>query len=170
MNEAETRAELIDPALLAAGWGVVEGSRVRREQITLGRILGAGRRAQGDVADYVLTYRGHRLAVIEAKRRSAHMTEGVAQAKQYAEKLQVRFAYSTNGDGIYQIDMHTGTELPVAEYPTPEALWKVTFADHNVWRERFAAVPFEDKGGSWQTRYYQDLAIDRTLEAIAHGK
>src|SRR6476661_4634564 len=69
MNEAETRAELIDPALKAAGWGVVEASRVRREVITLGRLQGAGVRAAQDIADYVLTYRNHKLAVIEAKRR-----------------------------------------------------------------------------------------------------
>jgi type I restriction enzyme, R subunit len=69
MNEAETRAELIDPALKAAGWGVVEASRVRREVITLGRLQGAGKRTAQDIADYVLTYRNHKLAVIEAKRR-----------------------------------------------------------------------------------------------------
>src|SRR6202795_1048938 len=105
MNEAETRAELIDPALKAAGWGVVEESRVRREVITLGRLQGAGRRAKQDIADYVLTFRGHKLGVIEAKRRDAPDTEGVGQAKKYAEKLQTRYAYSTNGVGLYQIDM-----------------------------------------------------------------
>ncbi len=66
MNEAETRAELIDPALRAAGWGVVDGSRVRREVITLGRLQGAGQRAKQDIADYVLFYRGQKLGVIEA--------------------------------------------------------------------------------------------------------
>ena len=108
MNEAETRAELIDPALAVAGWGVVDASRVRREVITLGRLQGAGVRAAQDIADYVLTYRNHKLAVIEAKRRDLPDTEGVGQAKKYAAKLQARFAYSTNGAGIYQIDMETG--------------------------------------------------------------
>jgi type I restriction enzyme, R subunit len=87
MNEAETRAELIDPALKASGWGVVEGSKVGREQIMLGRLEGAGRRAKPEIADYVLIYRGHKLAVIEAKRRNLRDTEGVGQAKQYAAKL-----------------------------------------------------------------------------------
>jgi type I restriction enzyme, R subunit len=64
MNEAETRAELIDPALKAADWGVVEGSRVRREHITLGRLQGAGRRGEPEIADYVLMHRNHKLAVI----------------------------------------------------------------------------------------------------------
>ena len=114
MNEAETRAELIDPALKTAGWGVVEGSRVHREVITLGRLQGAGKRAAQDIADYVLVYRGQKLAVIEAKRRDLPDTEGVGQAKKYAAKLQARFAYSTNGDGIYRIDMETGAEGYVA--------------------------------------------------------
>nr|WP_231731048.1 hypothetical protein [Lacimicrobium alkaliphilum] len=78
LNEAETRAELIDPALKAAGWGVVDASRVRREMITLGRLQGAGKRAKQDIADYVLIYRGQKLAVIEAKKRSLPVTEGLA--------------------------------------------------------------------------------------------
>ena len=170
MNEAETRAELIDPALKAAGWGVVEASRVRREVITLGRLQGAGKRSQQDIADYVLTFRNHKLAVIEAKRRELPDTEGVGQAKKYAEKLQTRFAYSTNGLGIYQIDMTTGAEQYVTQYPTPDELWSRVFAEQNVWRDRFAAIPFEDKGGQWQARYYQDIAIRRALEAIAAGQ
>ncbi len=170
MNEAETRAELIDPALKAAGWGVVQASRVRREVITLGRLQGAGRRAAQDIADYVLTYRDHKLAVIEAKRRDLPDTEGVGQAKKYAEKLQARFAYSTNGAGIYQIDMETGAEQYVSQYPSPDELWNRTFAKQNAWRDRFAAIPFEDKGGTWQARYYQHNAIENTLEAIANGR
>ncbi len=170
MNEAETRAELIDPALKAAGWGVVEASRVRREVITLGRLQGAGVRAAQDIADYVLTYRNHKLAVIEAKRRDLPDTEGLAQAKKYAAKLQTRFAYATNGAGIYQVDMTTGAEQYVSQYPTPDELWNRVFAEQNVWRDRFAAIPFEDKGGYWQARYYQDIAIRRVLEAIAAGQ
>jgi type I restriction enzyme R subunit len=170
MNEAETRAELIDPALKAAGWGVVEGSRVRREEITLGRLQGAGKRSKQDIADYVLNYRGQKLAVIEAKRRDLPDTEGVGQAKKYAEKLQTRFTYSTNGLGIYQIDMQTAKEGYVTRYPSPEELWALTYARENEWRNRFADVPFEDKGGQWQARYYQHNAITQALEAIAAGK
>ena len=170
MNEAETRADLIDPALAAAGWGVVDGSRVRREVITPGRLQGAGQRAAPNVADYVLTYRNRKLAVIEAKRRGLPAAEGAAQAKAYAAKLQTRFAYATNGDGIYQIDMQTGAETPVPAFPTPDELWSRTFAAPNAWRDRFAAVPFEDRGGQWQVRYYQDIAITRVLEAVAAGR
>jgi type I restriction enzyme R subunit len=181
MNEAETRAEHIDPALKAAGWGVVEGSRVLREHaITLGRLqagaagAGQGRRARPEIADYVLVYRNTKLAVVEAKAWGQAHTEGVAQAKRYAAKLAVRFTYSTNGRALYGIDMATSAEGDVAGYPSPDALWAQTFAQADpataVWRERFAAIPFEDKGGTWQGRYYQEIAIARVLEAIALGR
>ena len=170
MNEAETRAEHIDPALAAAGWGVVEGSRIRREYpITLGRIEGHGNRGKALTADYVLEYRNTKLAVLEAKAWDKPLTEGVAQAKDYAGKLAVRFTYASNGHGIYGIDMHTGTEAELAQYPSPIELWNRTFATQNAWRDRFAAVPFEDRGGYFQGRYYQDIAIERVLAAIADG-
>jgi len=105
MNEAETRAEHIDPALAAAGWGVVEGSRIRREYpITLGRIEGHGKRGKALTADYVLEYRNTKLAVVEAKAWDKPLTEGVGQAKDYAGKLAIRFTYASNGQGIYGID------------------------------------------------------------------
>src|ERR1700677_3973679 len=119
MNEAETRTEHIDPALKAAGWGVVEGSRMLREHhITPGRIEGLGRHGKALIADYVLVYRNHKLAVNEAKAWNQELTEGVAQAKNYAGKMDDRFAYATNGQGIYAIDMETGKEGEVDHYPT----------------------------------------------------
>ncbi|MDP1562915.1 MAG: DEAD/DEAH box helicase family protein [Pirellulaceae bacterium] len=168
MNEAETRAELIDPALKAAGWGVVEGSRIRREyQITPGRLEGFGRRGKTLKSDYILEYRNTKLAVVEAKAWDEALTEGVAQAKDYAGKLSIRFAYSTNGQGFYGIDLQDGTEGEVAGFPSPDELWNRTFAQQNAWRDRFAAVPFEDKGGSHPGRYYQDIAIERVMESVA---
>ena len=174
MNEAETRAEHVDPALKAAGWGVVDGSRILREHgITLGRLQGGGgksARAKAEIADYVLVYRNTKLAVVEAKAWDKPLTEGVAQAKSYAAKLAVRHTYATNGQGVYGIDMVTGAEGEVVAYPSPEALWQMTFAEANAWRDRFTAIPFEDKSGTWQGRYYQDIAISRVLEAIAGGR
>jgi len=168
MNEAETRAEHIDPALKAAGWGVVEGSRIRREYpITLGRIEGHGKRGKALTADYVLEYRNTKLAVVEAKAWDKPLTEGVEQAKDYAGRLAVRFTYATNGQGIYGIDMQTGAEAELPHYPAPDELWNRVFAVQNAWRDRFARVPFEDRGGYFKGRYYQDIAVERVLEAIA---
>ena len=171
MNEAETRAEHIDPALKAAGWGVAEGSRIAREyEITKGRLEGQGRRGKSLTADYVLVYRNRKLAVVEAKAWDEEVTEGLGQAKNYAAKMGVRFAYSTNGRGIYGADLVEGKEGDEERYPGPEELWGLTFAEENAWRDRFAAVPFEDRGGYFQGRYYQDLAVERVLEAVAGGK
>ena len=186
-NESETRAELIDPALRAAGWGVVAGSRILREfRITQGRLIGAGRRTDPDTADYILVYQNRKLAVIEAKREELSEAEGVAQAKHYAGKMAVRFAYATNGHKIYRMDLGstpvqepaniderdgliaiTTCEGLVDHFPTPDELWAATFAVPNAWRERFAQIPFEDRSGSWDVRYYQDTAIQRVLEAVA---
>ena len=170
LNEAETRAEHIDPALKAVGWGVVEGSRVRREVITLGRLQGGGKRGKQDIADYVLEYRNRKLAVVEAKKWAAPHTEGVAQAKNYCGKLTARFGYSTNGQKIYAMDMQTGWEGDVDAYPTPDQLWDMVFAEANEWRDKFADVPFEDKGGLVSARYYQENAVNRVLDAIAEDK
>ena len=170
MNEAETRAEHIDPALKAAGWGVIEGSKILREYpITPGRIEGYGRRGKPLTADYVLVYRNRKLAVVEAKAWDEALTEGVAQAKNYAGKLAIRYTFSTNGQGIYGIDMETGKEAETPAFPTPDELWNQTFATANAWRDLFSAVPFEDKGGSHPSRYYQDISVERVLEAIAAG-
>jgi type I restriction enzyme R subunit len=170
MNESETRAEYIDPELAAAGWGVVEGSRVRREfTIAPGRIEGPGHRGRPLIADYILEYRNTKLAVLEAKAYDKALTEGVAQAKNYASKLCLRFAYASNGHGIYGIDMETGTEGELSRYPSPVGLWNLRHSVENEWLDRFSAVPFEDKGGSHPGRYYQDLAVEYAIEAIAAG-
>ncbi|MBW8050327.1 MAG: DEAD/DEAH box helicase [Cytophagales bacterium] len=174
MNEAETRAELIDPKLKACGWGVVENSKILRERdvckITDGRIQAGGGRTKPLIADYILVYKGIKLAVVEAKSNDDEVGEGVAQAKQYAEKLKLETTYSTNGKEIYSICMKTGAEGLVTDYLTPEELWNKTYSDQNEWREKFAAVPFEDKSGTWQLRYYQEIAIKNALEAVAQNK
>ena len=171
MNEAETRAELIDPRLKACGWGVVEDSKILREHnITAGRIQSGGGKGKKLTADYVLVYKGIKLAVIEAKSAGQGVGEGVAQAKQYAQKLALETTYSTNGKEIYSICMKTGVEGLVEDFLPPEALWNKTFALQNDWREKFAAIPYEDKSGTWQLRYYQEIAVKNTLEAVATGQ
>lgn len=180
MNEADTRAELIDPKLKACGWGVVEDSKILRERnvckITEGRIQVGGGRTKPLIADYILQYKGIKLAVIEAKSDEQGVGEGVAQAKQYAAKLNLETTYSSNGKEIYQICMKTGAEGLVSSFLSPDELWDKTYPKKEdtklvgEWRERFASIPFEDKSGSWQLRYYQEIAVKNTLEAIANNK
>lgn len=171
MNEAQTRTDFIDPALAAAGWGVVEGARILREYlIAPGRLEGNGRRAKPLFADYVLEYRNQKLALVEAKAWDEPITVGVAQAKNYALKMSLRHTYATNGQGIYAMDMHTGKEGLIDRFPRPDELWHMIFVQPDPWRDRFAAVPFEDKGGSHPSRYFQDIAVNNTMEAIANGR
>ncbi|MBC8238114.1 MAG: DEAD/DEAH box helicase family protein [Helicobacteraceae bacterium] len=174
MNESETRAELIDPKLRACGWGVVGDSKILRERdvckITEGRIQVGGGRTRPLIADYILVYKGVKLAVVEAKSSELGVGEGVAQAKLYAEKLGLQTTYSTNGEEIYSICMQSGEEGLVSDFLSPDALWEKTYSDQNEWREKFASIPFEDKSGTWQPRYYQELAVKNTLEAIAQNK
>ena len=171
MNEAETRAELIDPKLRGSGWGVVDGSKVLREHpITVGRIQTGGGRAKPLIADYVLVYQGRKLAVIEAKSDELAVGEGVAQAKDYAEKLRLDTTFASNGKEVYQICMKTGKEGLLAAFPTPDELWKKTFATQNQWQDKFNHVPFEDVGGTKSARYYQEIAVNNTMAAIAEEK
>ncbi len=170
MNEAETRAELIDPALKASGWGVVEGSKILREyHITIGKIQTGGR-SKPVIADYVLVYKGCKLAIIEAKSDELEVGEGVAQAKNYATKLRLATTFASNGREIYQVCMETGKEGLIASFPTPEALWNKTFTMQNEWRDKFTRVPFEDVGGTKSARYYQEIAVNNTMNAIAEDK
>lgn len=174
MNEAETRAELIDPKLKANSWGVVEGSKILRERnvckITDGRIQVGGGRKKPLIADYILVYKGIKLAVVEAKSNELEVGEGVAQAKRYAQKLNLDYTYSTNGKEIYQICMKTGEEKLVDNFLSPDELWNEVYSDQNDWRDKFNSIPFEDKSGTWQPRYYQEIAVKNTLEAVAQNK
>ncbi len=174
-NEADTRADLIDPKLKQNGWGEVEGSYIRREMICPGQIMTGGKRGAQVSCDYVLVYRGRKLAVVEAKKESLPYTEGVRQAKDYAERLKCRIAYATNGHEIYQIDKVTGEQSHVYDYMSPEQLWNHTFADNtiesdfaNTWRKRFSGIPLK-KSRNWSPRYYQENAINAALEAIGRG-
>jgi len=169
MNEAQTRFELIDPLLKEAGWGEVEDSHIYVEYpISKGRLLGNGRRAKSLSADYVLIYKNRRLAVIEAKKRDLHYTEGVSQAKDYANRIQVRYTYSTNGVQIYSVDMEKSIEKDIKSFPTPEELWDMTYPEEKSVEDRLFSIPYETSGGKWELRYYQTNAISKVLESISN--
>ncbi|MCX9026360.1 MAG: DEAD/DEAH box helicase family protein [Candidatus Methanoperedens sp.] len=168
MNEAETRAELIDPKLKESGWGIVEGSKILREyHITIGKLQTGAGRAKPLISDYILVYKGRKLAPIEAKSDEEEIGEGVAQAKNYAEKLHLQTTFSTNGKEIYQICMETGKEGLITNFPTPDELWNKTFKIQNNWKDKFNAIP---NGGIYEPRFYQEIAINKALDAIAEGK
>lgn len=173
-NESETRAELIDPHLQQQGWAVVPESRIRREYpITKGRLLGSGKRAMPDKADYILQFNNRNVAVLEAKAEGCYYTEGLAQAKDYATRLNLRFAICTNGRKYYMADLQ-GRENDIDEVPTPEELWNKLYKIEKQnnpnsfdWEQKFHKIPFETKGGSWELRYYQQNAINEVLKAVA---
>ncbi|NNM58895.1 MAG: DEAD/DEAH box helicase family protein [Legionellales bacterium] len=170
MNEADTRAELIEPMLKQSGWGVLEGSKILREyHITAGKIQTGGGRGKPLIADYVLIYQGLKLAIIEAKSNKLEVGEGVAQAKNYAEKMRLTTTFSCNGKAIYQICMETGAEGLILRFPTPDELWSKTFSTQNQWRDTFSQIPFEQSGGK-NIRYYQEIAVNKTMNAIAENR
>lgn len=169
MNESQTRYEKIDPALKRAGWGTVEDSRVVTEyKITNGRISKTTK-PNPLKADYILVYKGAKLAVVEAKSDEKDVSEGVAQAKQYAQMLNIRYTYATNGDKIYGIDMDCHLEGDVPAFPSPDELWEMTFGDVDEWRDKFYAQPLYSNGTK-EPRYYQEIAINKALAAIAEGQ
>jgi type I restriction enzyme R subunit len=170
MNEADTRAELIEPQLKASGWGE-NGSRILREyHITAGKIQTGGARAKPLIADFVLEYKNRKIGTIEAKSDELEVAEGVMQAKLYARKMQIGHTFAANGREIYPIAMEAGTEGLVPAFPTPEELWNLAFGDVNEWQAKFDSVPFEDVGGTKQARYYQEIAVNNTMKAIAEKK
>jgi type I restriction enzyme, R subunit len=184
MNESETRAELIDPKLSTCGWDRknTEGVRIYREyHITQGKINAGGKRGKAMIADYILEYKGIKLAIVEAKSNELEVGEGVAQAKEYAAKLQLETTYATNGKEIYYICLKTGEEKTVDSFLTPEELWLKTFPapqppkgafvkESIDWLERFNAVPFEDINKTKAPRFYQELAVNHVLKAVANNQ
>jgi len=104
--------------------------------------------------------KGRKLAQIEAKSDEQEVGEGVAQAKNYAEKLHLQTTFSTNGKEIYQICMETGTEGLITNFPTPDELWNKTFKIQNNWKEKFNAIP---NGGIYEPRFYQEIATNKVL-------
>lgn len=169
MNEAQTRLDYIDPKLKDSGWGKENTRIIAEHPITAGRILIGGRRSQPKKADYVLEYNGKKVAVVEAKRVDLHVTEGLEQAKEYGKLLHIDNVYSTNGKEIYEFSLKTGHGQIVKNFPTPDEVWEKAFGDHEEWKQIFHRIPF-DRTGGFEPRYYQENAVNKTLNAIAEDK
>ena len=169
MNESDTRLHKIDPQLKAAGWDVLDGSRITTEYTFTKGKISQTQKGKPKRADYVLIYKGVKLAIVEAKSDELSYAEGVDQAKQYADMLSIRFTYATNGNQIWEMDRKTMEEHFIAAYPSPEELWARTYGDVDEWRDKFNAQPYYDNGVK-QPRYYQETAVRKVLEGIAKGE
>lgn len=175
LNEADTCRRYVVPKLRGAGWDD-ESHRIN-EQVTFtdGRIIVSGRRGRrrpGKRADYILRYRADMpIAVVEAKASYATPGQGLQQAKDYAEVLGLKFAYATNGHGIVEFDYITGREREIETFPTPDELWaRLTGAEPLAPDavEKFLTPSYHLGGKS--PRYYQEIAINRTVQSVLQGK
>jgi len=174
-GEADTCRLYVVPKLQAAGWEE-EPHRINEQvSFTDGRIVVTGRRGRrrpGKRADYILRYRpDFPIAVVEAKPTYETSGHGLQQAKDYAETLDLKFAYSTNGHGIVEFDYTTGLEREIDAFPTPDDLWARLTGKENVSTEvaERLLTPFYTLSGK-RARYYQEIAINRAVQAILQGK
>ena len=169
MNESDTRLHKIDPKLKASGWGTVEGSRITTEYTFTKGKISQTMKGKPKRADYLLIYKGVKLAVVEAKSDELSYSEGVGQAKEYADMLGIRYTYATNGNDIYEMDRQTYEERFVTDYPSPDELWQRVYGEPEEWRDKLNAQPYYDNGVK-QPRYYQEIAVRKVLEGIAKGE
>lgn len=175
-NEADTCRKFVVPKLQSAGWDNEPHSIAEQRTITDGRVIPVGKgfvRKPPKRVDYLLRYtRDFPLAVVEAKAGYKSATDAVQQARDYAEILGLKYAYATNGAEIIEIDYFTGTETRVAEFPAPDDLWRRYQAGSGIdtpERAEHLIAPYNTVGGK-PPRYYQQIAINRTVEAILAGK
>lgn len=170
-TEADTRAEYIDPMLQESQWGhnLTAGSLILREHyFTDGRMLSGGQRGKRKFADYILSHKNQKLAIIEAKKESEAPTEGLEQVKSYAALLKIRIVYATNGKEIYRFDMETGRGDFVEGYPKPDELYRMVNGAQSDIEERAVAEPFHKV--KFDPRYYQENAIMAAVRSIAAGE
>lgn len=177
MNESDTRLKLIDPALKRS-WDF-KRQTFTEYYFTDGEIIVRGHmtvRKKPKKADYLLMYVSDVLmAVVESKDTSHAVGAGMQQAMGYASSLDVPFTYSTNGKGFLEHDFTTGKErrLAMDDFPTPDELWGRYRVAHGIQGNEAAqtvTTPFYYETGDVTSRYYQRIAVNRTVEAIARGQ
>ena len=181
LSEMDIRTKYITPAIVSAGWSSF--SQMREEyKVTNGRIIARGKTCKREAplkADYVLFYKPNKpIAIVEAKDNNHTISFGMQQAKEYCTMMDVPFAYSSNGDGFEEYDFLTGKErqLGIDEFPTPDELmarYKVganNGAGITEKEELIIKQPYYSSQTTYDPRYYQANAINRTLDAIAKGQ
>jgi len=175
LTEADTCRKYVLPKLISARWDEEPHSFTEQRTFTDGRIIVTGgkiRRGKQKRADYLLRYtRDFPIAVVEAKANYLKPATGIQQAKEYAEILGLKFAYSTNGKGIVEFDYTTGLETEMASFPTPSEIWNRLQKSENLTdnqSERLLAPAYIEAGR--RLRYYQEIAINRAVQSILQGK
>lgn len=173
-TEADTCRKYILPKLYAAGWSDDQISE--QKTFTDGRIVVTGNkcfRKKPKRADYLLRYkRDFMIAVVEAKTSYKNPADGLQQAKEYAEMLGLKFAYSTNGHGIVEHDYLTGKDKDLEIFPSPEELWdrirRAESISDDITAKRIISPCYHLSGKT--PRYYQEIAINRTIQEVLNGK
>ena len=176
MNEADTCRKYVVPKLQAAGWDDSPHAINEQRTFTDGRIVfvgGKARRGKQKRADYLLRYSpDFPIAIVEAKARYKQPAEGLQQAMDYAEILGLRFAYATNGDGIVEFDFTTGIERELSDFPTSANLWarlrRTDGPEDDGIAERLLTPAFPDR--TKPLRYYQEIAVNRAVQAVLQGR
>ena len=173
MNEQNTKSKKIEPWLFKNGWTV--NDFYYEYPISQGKVEKI-KHSQPKFADYLLCHNNKGLAVLEAKSDELDVSVGVAQAKEYAQMLQLRYAYSCNGDKIWFIDLglkdrdgnyiEPSMEGPINDFHSPEELWKMCYPEDNTWRDKFYKIGFNRDGGRFP-RYYQEIAVNSVVDAVA---
>lgn len=177
LSEEDVRAKYIDPSLRSAGWD--EKEQIRREvSFTDGRVIIKKRgTARGKIkkADYILNYRPNLpIAIVEAKKNTLPIGTGMQQGKDYGEILDIPFIYTSNGENFVEFDKFTGIEkeIPLDKFPSPAELWERYLTGKNLKdkKENIITESYFYTKGVKKPRYYQRIAINRTIEAIAKGQ
>ena len=177
MTEEDIKLQFITPAIEAAGWD--RQKQIKMEyNFTDGRVIVRGNitaRGKRKRTDYLLYYKPNLpIAIVEAKDNRHNLGDGMQQAIEYAQVLDIPFVYSSNGDGFLEHDMAHGTEreLKLDEFPSPEALWNRFKGDTAMTdeQEELITEPYFFQPGDKTPRYYQRIAINRTIDAIARGQ
>lgn len=177
MTEEDIKLQFITPAIESAGWDKKEHIKMEY-YFTDGRVIVRGNKTARGIrkkADYLLYYRPNiPIAIVEAKENNHSLGDGMQQAIKYAECLDVPFAYSSNGDAFLEHDMKKGVEceIPLNAFPSPDDLWERYKQAKNITQnqEKIITEPYYFMPGDKTPRYYQRIAINRTIDAIAHGQ
>jgi len=166
-TESDTRSKLIDPLIKESEW--LESNSVREYYFTDGRKLIGGKRGKRYFVDYLLTYKNTNLAIIEAKAESKDPLDGLQQSINYAERLRIDYVYSTNGHKIYEHSLKDGKGKFIDNYPTPYELFLRKYGEQTSKAQDVITHPFHIEG-TMKPRFYQQIAVQKTIEAIAENK